>query len=86
MKQRTLKNYGVTGIEVTLNIADQMQVNHAIDRIDAIRQEFEETGEYDRESVLVDLHMFRNFFKKLAVEEVCMPTIFDEEKENKEAE
>lgn len=86
MKSRILKNYGVTGIEVTLNIADQMQVNHAIDRIDATIKEWEETGGFDNNAVVDDFRVLRIFLNKLALKDTFKPTIFEEEKENEEAE
>ncbi len=86
MKSRILKNYGVTGIEVTLNIADQMQVNHAIDRIDATIKNWEETGGFDNDAVVEDFRVLRIFLNKLALKDTFKPTIFEEEKENEEAE
>jgi hypothetical protein len=86
VKSRILKNYGVTGIEVTLNIADQMQVNHAIDRIDTTIKNWEETGGFDNDAVVEDFRVLRIFLNKLALKDTFKPTIFEEEKENEEAE
>lgn len=80
MKSRILKNYGVTGIEVTLNIADQMVLTHTVDRINAYIDDFEKHGEINR-GVMDDLFTINMFLKKLVLKDAVKPTIFEEEKE-----
>lgn len=80
VKSRILKNYGVTGIEVTLNIADQMVLTHTVDRINAYIDDFEKHGEINR-GVMDDLFTINMFLKKLVLKDAVKPTIFEEEKE-----
>lgn len=80
VKSRILKNYGVTGIEVTLNIADQMVLTHAVDRINGYIDDFEKHGEINR-GVMDDLFTINMFLKKLVLKDAAKPTIFEEEKE-----
>lgn len=63
-----------------------MQVNHAIDRIDATIKNWEETGGFDNDAVVEDFRVLRIFLNKLALKDTFKPTIFEEEKENEEAE
>ena len=79
MKTRVLKDYGTCGIEIKLNLADQMQVNHAIDRIDATIKKWEEDCVFDTLAAIEDFRVIRVFLKKLALEDSAKPTIFDEE-------
>lgn len=80
MKSRILKNYGVTGIEVTFNIADQMVLTHTVDRINTYLNDYEEHGEINRD-VMDDLLNIRVFLNKLVLKDVAKPTVFEEEKE-----
>lgn len=99
MKLDELKTWGHAGIKVTLNIMDQFEITHMVERIESYfetKKEFEERDNFENlENGLVpipvideELKMVLIFLKKLALSENLEPTVFEEQKEEpkKEAE
>lgn len=84
MKSRILKNYGVTGIEVTLNIADQMVLTNLVDELDHKISDYCTSG--INEFPFPEADKLLHFLKKLTLKDMTKPTIFEDEDEEQKKE
>ena len=84
VKSRILKNYGVTGIEVTLNIADQMVLTNLVDELDHKMSDYCTRG--INEFPLPEVDTLLHFLKKLVLKDTVKPTIFEDEDEEQKKE
>ena len=84
MKSRILKNYGVTGIEVTLNIADQMVLTNLVNELD--QKMFDYCTKGINEFPLTEVDTLLHFLKKLTLKDTAKPTIFEDEDEEQKKE